>query len=119
LILAVGYFMSFSKMSKIEQRRDQCPSGRRRAGRSDEIAQNQRVADGTTSSANVRPPRTESHSYRFVVELRNSAGVLPQLDISTVGHLLSTFLRRVVIDALEVDSFNVMAVRGDKIRSIV
>ena len=111
--------MSFSKMSKIEQRRDHVhqtvvelvdPMKSRRTNG---------WLDGTTSSANVRPPRTESHSYRFVVELRNSAGVLPQLDISTVGHLLSTFLRRVVIDALEVDSFNVIAVRGDKIRSIV
>jgi hypothetical protein len=45
--------------------------------------------------------------------------VLPQLDITNVGHLLSAFLRRVVVVALEVDSFNVMAVTGDKIRCIV
>ena len=32
------------------------PSDRARAGRSDEIAQNQRLAYGATSSANVRPP---------------------------------------------------------------
>jgi predicted phage tail protein len=59
------------------------------------------------------------YSFRFAVKLRNSAGVLPQLDITTVGHLLGAFLRRVVVDALEVDSFNVMAVTGDKIRAIV
>jgi hypothetical protein len=40
--------------------------------------------------------------------------VLLQLDITNVGHLLSAFLCRVVVDALEVDSFNVIAVTGDK-----
>jgi hypothetical protein len=54
-------------------------------------------------------------SFRFDVKLSNSAGVLPQLDTSTVGHLLSAFLRRIVVDALEVDSSNVMAVTGDQI----
>jgi len=62
-------------------------------------------------------PGSESHSFRFAVKLRNSAGVLPQLDITTVGHLLSALLRRVVIDAREVDSFDVMALTGNKIRS--
>jgi hypothetical protein len=59
------------------------------------------------------------HSFRFAVELRNSSGVFPQLDVGAVGHLLSTPLRRVVVDAFEVDSFDVMAVTGDKIRAIV
>jgi hypothetical protein len=59
------------------------------------------------------------HSFRFAAKLGNSAGVLPQLDITNVGHLLSAFLCRVVVDALEVDGFNVMAVTGDKIRFIV
>jgi hypothetical protein len=59
------------------------------------------------------------YSFRSAVELCNSSGVLPQLDVSTIGHLLSTLLRRVVVDAFEVDSFDVMAVTGDKIRAIV
>jgi hypothetical protein len=63
--------------------------------------------------------KADLYSFRFAVELRNSAGVFPQLDISTYGHLLSSFLRRVVVDALEVDSFYVMALTGDKIRAIV
>ena len=45
--------------------------------------------------------------------------MLPQLDISNVGHLLSAYLCRVIVDTLEVDGFNVMAIRGDKIRFIV
>ena len=58
-------------------------------------------------------------SFRFAVKLRNSAGVLPQLYIGTVGHLLSTFLRRVVVGAFEIDSPDVLPVAGDKIRAIV
>jgi hypothetical protein len=45
--------------------------------------------------------------------------VLPQLDITNVGHLLSAFPCGVVVDTLEADSSDVMAVRGDKIRFIV
>jgi hypothetical protein len=63
--------------------------------------------------------KPRGHSFRFAAKLCNSAGVLPQLDITNVGHLLSAFLCRVVVDALEVDSFNVMAVTGDKIGFIV
>ncbi len=60
----------------------------------------------------IKRTRLGIHSFRFAVKLSNSAGVLPQLDITNVGHLLSAFLRRVVVDALEVDSFNLMAVTG-------
>jgi hypothetical protein len=56
---------------------------------------------------------------RSAVKLRNSAGMLPQFDIGSVGHLRGAFLRRIVVDAFEVDSFDVMAVAGDQICAIV
>ena len=58
-------------------------------------------------------------SSRFAVKLCNSAGVFPQFDIGTVGHLLGALLRCVVVDAFEVDSSDVLAVTSDKIRAIV
>jgi hypothetical protein len=39
--------------------------------------------------------------------------------MTKVGQLLSALLCRVVVDALEVDSFDVMAVSGDEIGFIV
>jgi hypothetical protein len=57
--------------------------------------------------------------FGFAVKLGNSASVFPQFDIRTARHLLSAFLRRVVVDALEVDSFDMMPVRFDQIRAIV
>ena len=56
--------------------------------------------------------------FRFAVKLRNSAGVLPQFDIASDRHLFGAFLGRIVVEAFEVDSLDVMAVRGDKIRSV-
>jgi hypothetical protein len=43
----------------------------------------------------------------------NSAAVLPKLDVTNVGHLLGAYLCLVIINALMVDSFNVMAGRGE------
>jgi len=45
--------------------------------------------------------------------------MLPQFDIGSVGHLRGAFLRRIVVDAFEVDSFDVMAVASDQICAIV
>ena len=61
----------------------------------------------------VRWGQSGPYSFRFTVKLSNSAGVLPQLDMSTLGHLLRAFPCRVVVDALDIDSFNVMALTGD------
>jgi hypothetical protein len=54
-----------------------------------------------------------------VFKLCNPAGVFPQLDIMTVDHLLGAFLCVVVVSAVEVDSFNGMAVTANEVYSIV
>jgi hypothetical protein len=51
--------------------------------------------------------------FRFATKLSNSAAVLPKLDVTNVGHLLGAYLCLVIINALMVDSFNVMAGRGE------
>jgi hypothetical protein len=55
----------------------------------------------------------------MAIEPRNPAGVFPQLNIMIVDHLFGAFPRVVFICAVEIDSFDVMAVAANKICSIV
>jgi hypothetical protein len=58
-------------------------------------------------------------SFHFAIEFRNPARMLPQLDVTTVDQLLGALFGRIVVNAVEVDSFNVMGGSCDKVRSIV
>jgi len=55
----------------------------------------------------------------MAIKPRNSAGVFPQLNIMTVNHLFGVLPRVVVVRAVEIDSFDVMAVVANEICSIV
>src|ERR1700678_2000150 len=62
---------------------------------------------------------SEKRLLSFAIEPRNPAGVFPQLDIVTVDHLFGVFLRIVVISAVEIHSFDMMAVAVNKKCSIL
>jgi hypothetical protein len=62
---------------------------------------------------------SEKRLLSFVIKPRNPAGVFPQLNIVTVDHLFGAFLRLVVVSAVEIDSFNGMAVTANEVCSIV
>ena len=55
----------------------------------------------------------------MAVKPRNPAGVFPQLNIMIVDHLFGSFTRVVVVCAVEINSFDVMAVTANKICSIM
>jgi hypothetical protein len=70
----------------------------------------------------VTPLEVAEHKIRLfgpVFKPCNPAGVFPQLNIMTVGHLLGAFPCGVVVSAVEVDSFNGMAVTANEVCSIV
>jgi hypothetical protein len=69
--------------------------------------------------ASERPGRSKKRLFSFAIKPRNPAGVFPQLDIMTVDHLLGAFPCVVVVSAVEVDSFNGMAVTANEVCSIV
>jgi hypothetical protein len=52
-------------------------------------------------------------------ELRNPAGMLPELDVVTVHHFLRPLSRGVVILAVQVNGFDEIAVMANKIGSIM
>jgi hypothetical protein len=45
--------------------------------------------------------------------------VLPKFDVVTVNHSLGAFLRSVVVNAVEIDGFNEIAVVANQVCSIV
>ena len=76
------------------------------------------------SSDPWRPPSLNCSNRRERLFLlagkpRNPAGVFPQFNAMTIGHLLGSFPCGVVVSAVEVDSFDGMAVTSNKVCSIV
>jgi hypothetical protein len=52
-------------------------------------------------------------------ELRNPSGVQPKLNIVPIDHSFGTFLCGVVVDAVEVDSLDVITLTSNQERSIM
>jgi hypothetical protein len=51
--------------------------------------------------------------FSFAFKLCNSAGMLPKFDVVTVDHSLGASLRGVVVDAVEIDGLNKIAVAAN------
>jgi hypothetical protein len=62
---------------------------------------------------------SEKRLLSFAIKPRNPSGMFPQLNIVTVDHLFGAFLRVVVVSAVEIHSFDMLAVAVNKICSIV
>jgi hypothetical protein len=74
------------------------------------------------NSRNENPPdgrRSRGWLVSLAFKSYNPAGVLPKLDVVTVNHSLGAFLRSVVVDAVEIDGLNEIALVANQVCSIV
>jgi hypothetical protein len=67
----------------------------------------------------IGKPSKANALFSFAIKPRNPAGVFPQLNVVTVDHLFGAFLCVVIVSAVDIHSFDMMAVAVNKICSIV